>query len=133
MGKDKLVLADGTTIALESSQGMGSLNVQVQNKATACDLWEKFTGENLEQVTVKNAAGETTGTYSGMVLDHITGRENPDGAVQVTFSLRNKTAEELAEELAERVAALEAGQQTQDDAISDLGQAVSDVVEGGQQ
>ena len=65
-----------------------------------------------------------------MVLDHMIGVEAPDGTVQVTFSLRSKTTEEL---LTERVALLESGQQTQDDAISDLGQAISDVVEGGTQ
>lgn len=130
MGKDKLVLTDGTTITLESSQGIGALNANVKDKAAASDLWENFTKVNLAQVTIKNAEGETTGTYSGMILDHITGKENADGTVQITFSLRNKTMEEL---LTERIAALEAGQQTQDDAISDLGQAVSDVVEGGTQ
>ncbi len=130
MSKDKLVLTDGTTIPLESSQGIGALNANVKDKAAACALWENFTKENMERITIQNAEGETTGTYSCMVLDHITGKENPDGTVQVVFSLRNKTAEEL---LTERVAALEAGQQTQDEAISDLGQAVSDVVEGGTQ
>lgn len=138
MSKDRLVLADGTEITLESSQGMGSLNVNAQDKAAACALWEKFTKENLAQITIKNAGGEILGSYSGMILDHMTGTEDAaDGAVQVTFSLRDKTTEEI---LLERIAALEAGQQaleagqqTQDDAISDLGQAVSDVAEGGQQ
>lgn len=131
MSKDKLVLADGTEITLESSQGMGALKVSAQDKAAACALWEKFTKENLAQVTIKNAGGEILGSYSGMILDHMTGTEDAaDGTVQVTFSLRDKTTEEI---LLERIAALEAGQQTQDDAISDLGQAVSDVVEGGQQ
>ena len=130
MSKDKLVLADSTEITLESSQGIGALNVKVQDKDAACALWERFTKENLEQVSVKNAAGETTGNYSNMVLCHITGMDNEDGTVQITFSLRARTTEEL---LVERVAALEAGQQTQDEAISDLGQAVSDVAEGGQQ
>lgn len=130
MSKDKLVLADGTEITLESSQGIGALNVKVQDKAAACALWEKFTKENLKQVTVKNSQEEIIGNYSGLILDHITGTDNADGTVQVTFSLRDKTTEEI---LLERIAALEAGQATQDDAISDLGQAVSDVVEGGTQ
>lgn len=130
MSKDKLVLADGTEIILESSQGIGALNVHAQDKGAACTLWEKFTGENLDSVVIRNAEGETTGTYSDMVLDHITGKENPDGTVKITFSLRSKTTEEL---LTERVSALEAGQQTQDEAIGDLGQAMSDVVEGGTQ
>ncbi len=128
--KDKLVLADGTTITLESSQGIWALNVHAQDKATACALWEKITKENLEQVTIKNSEGETTGNYSDMVLDHITGKDNLDGTIQITFSLRNKTTEEL---LTERVSMLEAGQQTQDAAIGDLGQAVSDMAEGGTQ
>lgn len=130
MNNDRLVLADGTTITLESSQGIGALNVKVRDRVAACALWEKFSKENLEQVTVKNSQDETTGNYSGMVLDHITGTDNSDGTVQVTFCLRGKTMEEI---MLERIAALEAGQQTQDDAISDLGQAVSDVVEGGTQ
>ena len=130
MSKDRLVLADGTEITLESSQGIGALNVNAQDKDAACALWEKFTRENLEHVTVRNTEGETTGSYFGMLLDHITGADNPDGTVQITFSLRNKTTEEI---LVERVAVLEAGQGTQDDAISDLGQIVSDMAEGGQQ
>ena len=137
MNNDKLVLADSTEITLESSQGMGALNVRVADKAAACAIWEGFTKQNLEQVSIKNSQGEITGNYSGMILDHITGVEDPDGTVRITFSLRVKTSEEI---LMERVAALEAGQQmleagqeTQDEAISDLGQAVSDVVEGGQQ
>ena len=54
-------------------------------------------------------------------------RSIADGAVQITFSLRNKSVEEI---LTERVVALEAGQQTQDEAIGNLGQAVSDMAGG---
>lgn len=128
MINDKLVLADGTKIALESSQGIGALHVVTECKAAACNIWEKFTKENLKHVVVKNADGETTGNYTDMVLDCIVGTENVDNTVRVIFKLRNKTAEEV---LAERVAALETDQQMQDGAISDLGQAVSDVVGGG--
>ncbi|MCM1543033.1 MAG: hypothetical protein NC121_17475 [Blautia sp.] len=130
MGKDKLVLTDGTEITLESSQGIGALNVSAKDKTAACTLWGKFTKENLEQVTIKNSQGEVTGNYAGMVLDQIIGREDPGESVRITFCLRGKTTEELLEE---RIASLEAGQQTQDDAIGDLGQAVSDMAEGGAQ
>ena len=127
---DKLVLADNTEITMESSKGIGELSVIVKDKEEACTLWKRFTKENLEQVTIKNSEGEITGKYGKMILDHITGRENTDGTIQITINLRSKTAEELLEE---RVSLLEAGQQTQDEAISDLGQAVSDMVEGGMQ
>lgn len=130
MNNDKLVLKDGTEITLQSSQGMNALHVNVADKAAACTLWEKFSKENMKQVMIKNSDGVTVGTYSDMVLDHVEGRDNVDGSVQMTFSLRGKTTEEI---LTERIIALESGQQTQDEAIGDLGQAVSDIAEGGTQ
>lgn len=126
MGNDRLVLADGTEITLESSQGMGALNVLVKSKAEACALWEKFTERNVADVALKNEEGTVQGDYHGMVLDHITGTDATSGGVRITFSLRSKSREEILEE---RIAALEAGQMIQDDAIGDLGQAVSDITE----
>lgn len=128
MNKDKLVLHDGTEITLESSNGIGALLVLVESRRAAAGLWEKFTKENLRLVQIKNESGEVTGNYTDMVLDHITGTEREEGKVGILFSLRSKTIEE---ELRERIASLEEGQQTQDAAIGDLGQAVSDIAEGG--
>lgn len=128
MSNDKIVLASGTEIQLVSSMGIGALQITADSKASACKIWEEFTKENLAQVTVKNADGITVGTYEGLVLDHVTGIDNADGTVNMTFSLRKKTNEEI---LLEKIASLEAGQQTQDEAIGDLGQAVSDIAEGG--
>lgn len=130
MNNDKLVLKDGTEITLETSRGMNALCVNVTDKAAACTLWGKFSKENLTQISVKNSEGVIVGSYQDMVLDHIEGRDNEDGTVQMTFSLRGKTTEEI---LTERIIALESGQQTQDEAIGDLGQAVSDIAEGGMQ
>lgn len=130
MNNDKLVLKDGTEITLEASQGIGSLCVKAESKKAACALWEKFTKESLEEVTVKNSSNMTVGIYHGMVLDHISASENEDETVTVTFSLRNKSVEEV---LGDRITILETGQQTQDEAIDDLGQTMSDIVEGGEQ
>lgn len=130
MNNDKLVLKDGTEITLESSQGIGSLYVKAESKKAACALWEKFTKESLKEVTVKNSSGMIVGIYHDMVLDHISASENEDKTVTVTFSLRNKSVEEA---LGDRITILEAGQQTQDEAIDDLGQTMSDIVEGGEQ
>lgn len=127
MNNDKLVLKDGTEITLVSSLGMGGLYVNAKDHTAACALWKKFSKANLQEVTVKNADGVAVGSYKDMVLDHVEGRDNDDGTVQMMFSLRSKTVEEV---LTERVAALEAGQLTQDSAIDDLGQAVSDIAEG---
>ncbi len=128
MGKDKIVLASGTEIQLVSSMGIEALQIIADSKAAACKIWEEFTKENLAQITVKNADDITVGNYEDLVLDHVTGVENSDDTVSMTFSLRKKTNEEI---LLEKVALLEAGQQTQDEAIGDLGQAVSDIAEGG--
>lgn len=130
MDKDRLVLADGTKIELESSQGVAALHVSAESRAAVAELWERFTKENLKQVQIKNADGNATGKYEDMVLDHIRGVDNPDGTVQVTFCLCSRPMEEI---LLEKISALEAGQQTQDAAIGDLGQAVSDIAEGGTQ
>lgn len=130
MNNDKIVLKDGTEITLESSLGIGALYVQAEDHTAACVLWEKFSQANLQDVAVKTADGTTVGIYNNLLLDHVEGRDLKDGTVQMMFSLRNKTTEEV---LTERVVALEAGQQTQDAAIDDLGQAVSDIAEGGAQ
>lgn len=130
MNNDKLVLKDGTEITLASSVGMGALYVHAEDHTAACTLWKKFSKANLQTVAVKNADDVTVGSYNDMVLDHVEGKDNDDGTVQMMFSLRSKTVEEV---LTERITALEAGQQTQDSAIDDLGQAVSDIAEGSVQ
>ena len=128
MNNDKVVLKDGTEIALESSQGIGALRIAVNSKQEACALWERFTSDNLKQVAIKNQDGLTIGRYQDMVLSQFQGEERGDGSVLATFSLRSKTALEL---MAERISAVEAGQQVQDAGIDDLGQAMSDLMEGG--
>lgn len=128
MNNDKAVLKNGTEIILESSQGIGALHTCVESKDAALLLWKALTEDNLKQVTVKNSSDLVVGNYSDMVLDHIEARDNSDATVRFTISLRSKTMEEL---FADRIGALESGQQTQDSAIDDLGQAVSDIAEGG--
>ncbi len=126
--KDKLVLADGTQITLESSRGIGELHVNAESRTAAAALWEMFTPRNLKRVSIRNAEDTVTGNYEDMVLDHITGTDGSGGETEVIFNLRPKTREELLEE---RIAELEAARRTHGEAISDLGQAVSDMMEGG--
>ena len=122
MNNDRIVLLDGTDITLESSLGMNALQVRAENKAAACALWEKLTPENLKQVVVMNQDNITVGKYTDMVLDHVEGRDNTDGTVQFTLSLRSKTAEEL---MTERIIALEAGQQAQDTKIAGMSEELT--------
>lgn len=130
MSNDKLVLKDSTEITLESSQGIGALHVLAAGKQAACTLWGKLTKENLSQVSIKNSSGLTVGNYSDLVLDHVEGREKEDGTVEMTFCLREKSTEEVLEE---RVTSLEEGYEVHTGAIDDIGQAVSDLMEGGAQ
>lgn len=125
--KDRLVLADGTQITLELSKGIGELHVNAESRTAAAALWEMFTPGNLKRVLICNAEGTVTGNYEDLVLDHITGTDG-SRQVEIIFSLRPKTREELLEE---RIAELEAARRTHGEAISDLGQAVSDMMEGG--
>lgn len=96
--------------------------------ADTCTLWEKITEESLKQVTVVNSAGLTVGRYSDMVLDHVEERNTSDGAVSFTIALREKSPVEI---LADQVSNVEDGQVIQDGAIDEIGQVMSDIVEGG--
>ena len=122
MNNDRIVLLDGTNITLESSRGMNALQVHTENKTAACVLWEKLTPENLKQVVIMNQDDITVGKYTDMVLDHVEGRDNTDGTVQFTLSLRSKTTEEL---MTERIIALEAGQQAQDTQIAGMSEELT--------
>jgi len=135
--KDKLVLADGTEITLETSQGIGALTVCVESRAAAGALWEQLTPDNLSEIAIVTGE-EVTGTYKDLLLDHVTGTDGDGGMTTLlTISLRTKTENEILRDqvraLETKISNLEAGQGTQDEAISDLGQAVSDIAEGGAQ
>lgn len=129
MKKDKLVLTDGTEIELETSLGVSALIVNAESIDIACELWKKFTPGNLKQVSIKNTDDLKIGEYSNMVLDHVTGAGNKNGTVQIAFSLRDKTSEEM---LTERIEELEKSKVIHEDAIEDLGKVMSDIVEGGE-
>jgi hypothetical protein len=137
MDKDKLVLTDGTEITLEGSQGIGTLLIGTESRSAAGSVWEQLTPDNLAEIAIVNVAGEVTGTYKNILLDHVTGTDQADGTALLTVSLREKTNEEILQDkvaaLEAELAELKAGQGTQDEAISDLGQAVSDIAGGGEQ
>ena len=105
MDKDKLVLADGTEITLEDSQGIGTLVIGTESRSEAGAVWARLTKDNLAEISIKNASGTVTGTYTGMLLDRVIGTDKADGTALLTVSLREKTNEEI---LQDKVAALEA-------------------------
>ncbi len=123
--KDTLILKDGTTIELEAGASLGAIQVLAIDRSAMLQIWDKLTDENLAEVQIKNDSGLTVGTYKNLVLVSETSVVSTDGTVTTTYSLREKT------DVENRLDSLEAGQQIQDGAISDLGETVSFMAEGG--
>ena len=110
---------------MESGASLSDIKVISDNKVAMVELWDKLTEDNLAKVTVKNSDGVVVGRYSDLILVSETSTIQGDGTVITSFNLREKTDTE------KRLDAMESSQQTQDEAIGDLGQAVSDLAEGG--
>lgn len=123
MSKDKLILKDGTTIELESGSSLDAIKAATENRETMLKQWEMLTPENLKEVKVQNGDGLTIGIYKELVLLSETSVVASDGSVLTTYSLREKTDTER------RLEALEAGQEIQNGAISDLGSVTSAIAE----
>lgn len=129
MSKDKLILKDGTTIELESGSSLDAIKAATENRETMLKQWEMLTPENLKEVKIQNGDGLTIGIYKELVLLSETSVVASDGSVLTTYSLREKTDTER------RLEALEAGQEIQNGAISDLGSVTSAIAEqiGGEE
>lgn len=121
MNKDKMVLASGYEIEIESGASLSDIRVISDTKEDMLSVWGMMAQENLSYVQIKNRDGMTVGTHYDLMLVSETSSEK-NGKVETSFNLRQKTDTE------KRIDALENGQQTQDDAISDLGRTVSDII-----
>lgn len=126
--KDKLILNNQTQIELEAGASLANMMVLSETKYDMVSTWDMLTPENLKYVQIQNGDGVTVANYADLVLDSETSNEQEDGAILTSFHLREKT--EL-EKLKEEVAQLKEGQDVQDEAISDLGEAVSGLAEEG--
>lgn len=134
MNKDTLTLKDGSVIELEAGASLNDIRVVSDSRAAMVDAWRRLTQDNLSEVIVKNGDGLTVGTYTGLVLENETSVVMKDGSVLTSFNLREKT------DVEKRLDTLEQGQQIQDEviqthneAIEDVGQIMSDMMEGGNQ
>lgn len=124
--KDKLILNDGTIIELETGASIKELTTVFTDWTEAASTLPKLTEENLSKVEVQNGEGLNRGNYTDLVLQPGAWEEKADG-LYITISLREKT------EVEKRLDAVESGQQTQDGAISDLGETVGKMAEGSVQ
>jgi len=125
-----MTFKDGTRIEIEEGASLGHIVHVATNEANALFVCEKCTADNVSEIKFsqpgEDGAEIITGEYSGLLLSGAPTRAtNEDGlSVTVTISLYEPSALEL------RVAALEESQGVQDEAIDDLGGAVSDMMEG---
>lgn len=119
-----LKLYDGTTIPLEEGASLAEMRHIAANETAALAVCNAITPENLRHVEFSMDGNEPHGIYDNLIADHAPTRQTLEGGgVLVVISLREKTAVEL------RLDALEESQETQDGAIADIGQALSDIVE----
>lgn len=116
---EKMILKDNTEIKLQAGGSLSAVAVKFDSKDDMLQAWKKMTPENLAEVKFQNDAGTTIGEYADLILVSETSQETSDSAVQTAFSFRVKTDTE----------ALEEGQAVQDEAISDLGEATSELAE----
>ena len=125
-----MIFKDSTRITIDEGATLDHIVYHARNEADALFVCEKCTADNVSEVKFGQPGeqGEDiiTGEYSGLLLATAPTRQTEeDGlSVTVTISLYEPSALEL------RVAALEESQGVQDEAIDDLGGAVSDMMEG---
>lgn len=123
---DKITLTNNTEIEVLQMSSIGSITVLAADVAAIQALKDQLTADNLEEVAIKNDAGNTVGIYEGLVLqDNWTIRWTDDG-ILTTFGLREKT------EVEKQMEAFKAEQAIQNGAIDDLGTVVSDIATGGE-
>ncbi|EOS41409.1 hypothetical protein C808_00578 [Lachnospiraceae bacterium M18-1] len=131
-GKEKIVLKDGTMLAIENGASVNLIQVPIQSLDGFKGLFEKFTEDNLEKYSILNAAGLTCATLENKYLEEagVKQREN-DFLVSLRLADVNMTEKRLAVVEAEQEA-MKTGQTIQDGAIADLGEIVGGMMEGGE-
>lgn len=135
--KEKIVLKDGTEITIENGAIENRVQTVVQNFGELEELYEKFTEENLENYTIRNASGLTCATIENKRLDDIRVKK-VETTYLVTFNLMDiDMVEKRLTMLEESQKELKESQDIQDGAIDDLGSMVSDLasvnsVDGGE-
>lgn len=122
---DKIILKNKNEIEVTQMPSIGSITVNLADVEALQSLKDSLTEDNLTEVKTTNEAGLTVGNYEDLILQPDWTVRWTDDGIQATFGLREMTETER------RLSELEAGQQVQDGAISDLGSAVSDIAEGG--
>lgn len=124
---EKIILADNTEIEIKEGASLGAITaITADFTALGTVAAALIAPGNMDNVQFKTGE-EATGEYAGMKLESplFSAVDIIDGRVEATFGIREKT------EVEKRLDALENGQEVQDGAITDLGDVVSTIAEGG--
>lgn len=124
--KRTIVLMDTSEIVLEAGGDLENLQVLAPNKTAMVAIWDRFTPENMKELTVKNSDGLVTARYTDLILVSETSVIQPDGQILTSYKLREKT--EL-EKVTEKLNGLIESQRIQNGAIKDLGDLTGQIAE----
>ena len=108
---EKIKLKDGTELEILGGATSNSVSVQYEQLADLDSCVNALTEENLEEFSILSESGEVCTTMTNKYLSNIS--INPEDKV-ATFYLAN------VDMIAKRLAALEATQEIQDEAIVEL-------------
>ena len=112
-----LTLKDKTIIEVLDKSISTSLFLTVKDEAALTTIRESLTDENLSNFTFGN--GETKyGIYTNFTLASVSYTVNEDSTLSVNIILRQLSDIEL------RLAAIEEGQETQNDAIAEMSEVI---------
>lgn len=125
VGKEKIVLKDGTEIEIENGAVENGIQVTLPDLDGFKSLYGKFSEANLESYEILNAVGLTCATYENKHVKNALVEQKENG-FQISFNLAD------VDMVSKRLDALEASQDLQDGAITDLGDVVSAIAEGGE-
>lgn len=127
---DKIILKNGTIIEIEESSNGGSFRKIFSDPQEYLTTLAMLTPDNLSAYQVQNSDGRVCSNpvNKECLTQNVTALWTDEGTLSgldVTFNI---TAVDM---LKKAVKDLQAGQQTQDGAIADMGEAVSKLAEGG--
>ena len=123
MGKDKLILKDGSEIELQAGARLNALGVLSADRTAMLEVWKKLTEENLSEIKIENGQGLTVGEYTGLMLISETSIVRKGGETYTLFCLREKN------DMEKRMDELEEGLESHDGAIMDMAEMLGGVME----
>ncbi|MBE5987158.1 MAG: hypothetical protein E7250_05470 [Paenibacillaceae bacterium] len=127
---DKIILKDGSIVEIKESSNGDSFCKTFTDPQEYLTTLAKLTQDNLSAYQVQNSAGLTCANpvNKECLTQNVTALRSEDGiltGLDVTFNITD------VDMLAKAVKDIQAGQQTQDGAIADMGETIGKIAEGG--